>query len=734
MAAALPYEGSVADEMLGAKPTPSRALDLPALPYARSVADEMLGTAEVRSMPTGTPMPQGQATVVDSPQGGAPPIVSAGAGMLPDTGDQIRYYASRRFPHLPVEESAKRYGVIDGNIVYSGDDGRTYREVPSVAGGSIKEPVDMFQRFAAWLASQAGPAIPSVAGGAAGVMLGPTGGSILKSGGAAAATDLARQFVGGKIAGTDIAGQPVATAGVDYVNAAGHGLENAAGQALGVGFSKLLNRNPLEVQRIDRASALDPQRQQAAISARDQARAQGIGMTPGQATALPSLLSGERQVARDVAGMDTMGEFYKTQRGQIASAVDRALGRVSPVQTVDEGITAARTGSAETIAAATAERQRIAGPYYERAFTNPDGLPATVKAEDVSGKAIDYINQLLDKAPESAGLRSARGLFFAKDAAGDTLMRAGQPVLKTRVDQLHEVKMTIDGMLERQGENAISRSERRNLMQLQDNLVNNWLAKASDAYDTARTVFKNNSPPVNELTEGTVGLVAGREGEVAKRTELGDLFDFRKTTPDQVLIARNAFEKAGTLDKWNAALATHIREQFSAAGGSPQKFLNSVWGNEANQRERDVLRMAMDGQAFAGFQRLMQTLERVAKTLPEGSPTATDLPGGARLRADFAGPANVLGRLFSPARALDVGGAAADRIGLRLSDEGMARLAKAITDPAAVDQLRKLRLMSPNQEKTALAVAQFLGVTPATATGAREPSERAIPEPIASQQ
>lgn len=665
-------------------------------------------------------MPSPDALSIMDDAGRAAPMTRAlGASMLPNVEDQIIYFAQRRFPDMPIEAAVRRYGVIDGNIVFADPQtGAIHREIASVTGAT--GPLDAVVRGGRWLASQVGGALPGIAAGVSGAVAGPTGTSIPIAGATAGLTDIVRQQIGNALIGRD-------DGGIDFMNAAGQGAMAGAGQGIAAGASRVLSRNPGHIAGADRSVAIDPATVAQANARRLQAQQDGIDLSFGQSTGIRSALVNERQLSRDAVSADTMADFYNRQRGQVGSAVEGFIDRdIARVPSVDEGVLAARGGAEDAIRFAKSERERVASPLYKEAFYDANGTPKTVKQEDVAGKAIDFLNRSLDRQPENSTLRSARDLFLAKDKEGNVVVRGGTVVLKTRVDQLHETKMMIDRLIEGADTGKpLDNATKRTLTELKHNLIEDgagnpgWLAKASPEYDHARVVYRNKSPDVSELTEGIVGKVAGREGSPTANT-LADMFDFRRATPTSVLRARAAYEASGSEDKWNAALATYLRDRFGEAQGSPGAFLARVYGNDANKREREVLQAAMTNSQFAGFQRLMQTLQFVSRTLPEGSQTATDLAGGQRLREQFGRSASGLANLFSPVRAVDIAGRLGDTMQRRLSDDGMRKLADAVTSPDSLKMLEELRMLPPWSEKAASITSQLLGVGIVGSSGIRD--------------
>lgn len=662
-------------------------------PAASSGTDwtgQILGTGEMRAAPEGTKFGT-QKGLVDDPNRAVPLFTLIKAGAFPDETKQIKFLAQE----TGIPET--RWGVIDGNIVYSDDKtGDIVRAVPSVTG--FTSPVDLWHRASKWLASQVGPSAPGVAGGVAGTVAGPTLTSIPVAGAAAGGVDVARQALGNAM----LKDSPIGD--IDYLNAGGQALMAAAGQGLGVALTRnpAVRQNPLEVSPYDRRVAMDPATYTTAAANRQAAQDVGVDLSFGQATGLRSARAAERQLARDPVSADIMDQFYRNQRNQLTNASGRFIDSISPVQSVDEGVNAMRTGAGAAVEGAKEARRAVAKPAYD-AVMRPDNLMPRAEFNALMGNDTILANalQTVRKDP-------------VLSASVENMPDAALPVLdlvKRNLDDAYEVA-------KRAGEN----NKARIINDARDRLVG-ALDANFQGYDAARAAFAGASPEVAMLEKGAVGKLAATEG-TEKIGEIRTLFNANLSNPAAVGKARAAYERAGTLDDWNAGLGTYLRDAVNTAsknseGVSPQRLVSAVYGT---QQQKDLLKAAMTPDQFEGFTRLMHVVQNAAKTLPEGSATATDAAGGAALRNQFGGAARLLGALTSPLRMADAGAQVGEKMALRMSDAGMEKLARAVTDPANVESLKKLRMLSPNSEKAVIAASQLLGVTGVTATGVRDPS------------
>jgi len=689
---------SIKDVLSGPMPTvpaPQAATDQPAamLPSIGSV----LGGQEMRSA---TPDEQRglsngwdrKPIVSDSPDTSASFGATIRSSLHPDVKKQILQLSKDM--NIPAE----RFGVVDGNIVYQTNDGKLARATPSIAGS--EGVVDFFRRLGANIGANVGPTAPQVAGGAAGLVTGPTLTSPLWAGGAAAVTDVGRQALGNYLLDSPIGD-------INFANSAGQAALAGGSQALSVAGNKLLTSNPLEVSYVDKKNLTPAQIAQAQQLSTD-ARGLGVDMTTGQASGMRSQLVNERQLGRDPASMDIMSDFYNKQRGQVSSAVGNFADNLSPVQSTQQGVNQFREGADKAVKAAVNERAKAAGPAY-KAVVNENNVMA-----DADRQALMSDPLIEDAFQYVRGNKAyARAIKDMPDGALPVW-----DLVKRRLDDVRNKAL-------RAGENTEAGLVKGALDDLKGKLDTLF-----PSYPVARDTFAKYSPAVTALENGPAGLFASKEG-IEKAAELKAMFGANNITPDAVAQTRAAYFKAGRIDDWNAGLATHIKNSMDEAGGSPSKLLGKVYGSEYDTRAREIMKSAMTPEQFGGFQKLMEVLEGVAKTLPEGSATATDAAGGQALRQSVQGvkgqASRIAGHLFSP-RVVDTVGVAMDAWRSKLSNDGMEKLAIAVTDPNNVGLLKKIRMMNPRSEQALTLVSNMLGLT-ATDQAARGLSDRGLRTP-----
>lgn len=213
----------------GMEPRPHR----PVLPESPSWS----GTGEeVRALPKGEKI----GGIADTLQNHIRTGVLARASLAPDIATQIK----RLSEMTGIPE--RSFGIINGRIVYGDATGQIHYAVPSFAGadssqGFLGYLFDLAQRGSRYLASKAGPAIPTTAGAAVGgALMEVPALSIPAAGAAAASGDLARQWLD-----KYLAGEPLMTTDYNWRNAGSYAPQAMGGQGVALGAKSLLQLAPV---------------------------------------------------------------------------------------------------------------------------------------------------------------------------------------------------------------------------------------------------------------------------------------------------------------------------------------------------------------------------------------------------------------------------------------------------------------------------------------------------------
>jgi hypothetical protein len=656
----------------------------PAQPAA-SAYDDLFGKQEMRAAPPGTRF--GGPDVKDTLNTGARMSDLARASLAPEQGDQIKRLSDRM--GIPPE----RFGIVAGDIVYSDpSDNQIKRVTPSVFGGDTSQGIipyigETMQRGARWVASQMGPALPQVAGGVTGAVTKSPG----VAGGTAALVDVARQ-------GTDrlLAGESLSQ--VDPLNAVGHAAEATTGQAAGNLIARLFTRNPLAVQMYDKIKAADPGLQAETAQIMALANSQGIDLTAGQATNLRSLLARERQLGRFPETADQFSEFLERQRRtQVPNAFRDQLTAIAPNKGGEAAIESFREGGGAVVQNALNQRNAKSKIAYKTAL---DDRTDRFWNED--------IDKLMSRPSVEKGVSYAR--LIAKEEGRDITVPVfdkGKMVGRDVVPDWRSwdyIKRGIDRVIEENTDelgrvNAYGRS----VVQTKKELLRH-LDAANPDYATARAVHGIGSDAIEGVLEGGPGLLQRMKGP-ERQSMVENIFGGRSLMPEEIARTRDAFAKAGKLDDWNQGLRQFLSGRLDNAlkmENPAQGLYKNLWQDEAQRR---ALEAAFgDKILFGGFENLMKVLDRVRKSLPEGSPTATDLNAmSAKEGMGLVRKATSVNTYVNPGEAV---GEALDAF--RNRPEARIKLADALLSGKAADQLRMMRLLNPGSEQALRLTGQIL--------------------------
>ena len=601
----------------------------------------------------------------------------ARASLPTDTDQRIRVMAADLFPGMDIGMAARRFGLSNGRLFYVAQDNKPYWAEPQVTANP--------QDLVASSATLAGPAMSFIGGAAGGVGSGPM--SILGAAGGAAAGDAARQFAAQAV----VPEGPPGTTQPEYDpwQTASEAATAAGGQAVGLGVGRLLTHNPAGVGALDRSNARVVARSGAADAAQAEAQAQGVPLSFGQATNLRSAREAERALASDPVTADAMQAFYEKQRTSLRAAVLREADALAPGRTADEAAGNFREAAGQVGNTVRRQANATARPFYQAA--EPQAVDISALSPDVQPIVAQAIKTVRGDAIEGIPLRGA---------ADDSVL------------VLDATRKHLDDLI--QEARQAGRGNRARLLQ-----------GARDELDAA---LKTNPDYAQALAAAQPGQAAAARIEASATARAGDsatdaparqitapMFDFKRISPAGIAQARTDFTQAGKLDEWNQGLRAYIESTLDTAsrgtdgGASATRLRAEIW---ADPRARAAMKAAMDGPQFASFERLMQVVEHVARTLPENSATANKLMSSEMVERMSQGTGaraiQLAGRLFSPLRLADTAGAAADRLSWGLTQKGKEALAAAMTDPANLEGLRRLRMLSPTSQAAMDIASQLL--------------------------
>lgn len=625
---------------------------------------------------------------------------TAAANLATDPEQRRRIYAAQLFPGMPLREALSRIEV--------GPNGRLYVTQPNGSAMPIEPDRPNMQdpgsfrpdRFAHWAASGAGEALPMLGGIAGGLMASPSslvGGPLAAAGGAAVG-DAARQGLAGYF---DPGEQPY-----NYGQTAREAGFAALGQFAGAAYNRGRTPNPLRLPERDVGRvARDPATMAGARAADANATGQGVQLSAGQSSALPSLLTLEDAALRNPATMDAARQFYERQGTQVAAAGRNMLDSVAPARDLTDAAQAFREAAGEVPNTVRRAANATARPAYQAA--EQQGQTVTQGLVDLVDNPA--VQQAMARARETARLRNGGTLTPADDFQLWDLTR-------------RELRDLADG--------AAAVGDRTRASAYQDVLsrLSTELDAAFPTYPQARALAAPGQRLAATLEETATGRVGDQGVDSRARQILAPIFE--RSNPAYVAQARDAFMQAGQGAEWNAGIRAYLQDAIgrastSQAGLNPAMLRRQIWAN-LEDGVRANMQAAMTPQQWAGFNRFMQVVESTARTFPENSMTVQRLGGQEALRA--AGEDNANRVIRTAAAGLSPEVAYSVRNGLnRIADWRNANNVQAVVNNLFSDQglafLEQMARISPTSRRALVMSGQFLARPIASeATGPATPA------------
>lgn len=456
--------------------------------------------------------------------------------------------------------------------------------------------------------------------------------------------------------------------------------------------------------RINRQAAQQAAKDDLAREGIEAAEETGIDLFPAQITENASELEKQSFIGTLPAGAKRANDALAKQNEQAEQAVLETLSSIAAPTAVIRGERRIRSAAEEAIEAKKTIREERASPLYDKASKeNSD-----VNIEPIIG----LINNKLGNLP--AGSKSAKELEKVKKLINQSTItrKTTQTGIITpkiekipKLRKLHQTKLEIDDLLNKFGENALGRTAKRHVKDIQVSLLNQ-MDEASDFYKSAREEFAAFSPAVNELEDSIIGKIAGLDDTQLKSVS-GKLFDAAETNPETVKQARKAIVDVDP-EAWDDIVRVELEKRMgkvkadisdaAATENVPGQLFNAIFGNT---KQRRILFNAIDPKSTQGknLRFLEQALKRASKGRPGGSQTATREEIKKELRG---GPVNWVSNFFSPLQAAKGG---AREFGF---DKRVRVLSDALFDAEWRPQMKKIIKLDPNGNASQRAMLQLL--------------------------
>ena len=660
---------SVVDELLGVGVTGKVARGQQQ--EATSVVDEIVFGE--RGIAPRTKFRDDYIKVEREPSRAAGFVTALRAGIPTDKQYAIKEFARAR----GIPES--RYRVVNDEIVYQGDDGKFYAEVP----GLLTSPASSIGYFLPDVAEAA----PDIATGVvtAPLMLGGPGGvaaSVGATGAVAGGTNLLRQ----KIA-QELTGQPIRPG-----EAATSGLISGVMQTLpGLGAKFAERRVASDIGRLNQADV------NKLIA---EARQQGIELTPAEITNLSSLKTQQKVLGKVPESSDIMSDFYrKRYTEQVQPAVDKFLRQISGVE---ESATAGFRGQ-EALRAQleTLQKQReaLTEPIYRQAFERsvPVDISPIIKDIDsrlsiAKGKEKSILNQMKSMLQREKPVPS-------KETGETALMTAPED----RLPALQSAKINIDALFKDPDFVSLDNRIQSQLMNVKESLVQ-AMGKDNPLYIEANARFAEASKPINEFMERRTGLSLTKISpdnlnQFANRV-------FEGASPESIRYTKSQIS-AVSPQAWNDVTRAWLQQNWEkamkpVAGATEAKidaglaWKNMLFGDTKSQK---ALQAALDPAQYQALTNLSSVLEAAGRVSKVGSDTAFNAKVLRDLEATSPGFMNTLLRFaggINVTQPLQAVSEWAQRRSFAKNAEGLAQI---ITSPDGMQKLRDLKRLSPTSVK-----------------------------------
>ena len=367
----------------------------------------------------------------------------------------------------------------------------------------------------------------------------------------------------------------------------GEALGAGAGQLAGAGFVRMIAPNALALSTRDiRNIRANPDMLAEANRVYDQAAAQNVNLTPGQATGLPSLLSKEDALASgsvDANSADLARARYNMQRQQLNQLYQDYLGTVSSVSDKTDAALQAQQGVEDAQRIVRQQANAAARPSYD--------------AAQAGGQVM---------SPDLAQLSELPAMQDAlKAAAVDYQNRTG------KVANIDAPDFDLWNIAKRKLDEAVNKAkvggDYSNADAL-DSVRSRLLTNLDAAYPTYATARETAAPGQRLAARMESSLGRGGAGDETAKQVTAPIFN--SNNPRSIAENRDAFMAAGRQDEWNAGIRAYLQDTLddvvrSQEGLNPGMLRRQIW---SNPNRMQAMQAAMTPEQFQGLNNVMERL------------------------------------------------------------------------------------------------------------------------------
>jgi len=598
------------------------------------------------------------------------------ASLAKDPQRRKQYFAQQL--GLPVE----RFGTTqEGEVVYVTDDGKIAYVNTGLLGEIAEQTGELFQPIGAIGGSllAASPLTGTATKTPAGFTALATSGATI---GEAARQELANLVMGEP---RDVSQLGMAAA----FEAGGAGIATLIGKGMSRAMASRYFKKYADVLR--RGDKKDLLAAQEALDAVNKEYGTSIVLTPAELTKVVSLGREQRILGDMPKTADLMQQFYEARGLQASQAGKSFIESISPLAGEQAGAVG-REAAEQSIELLKKERDLAAKPFYTKAQYEA--------GRNISLQSFDsQVNLTIRDFPAIQGKLNTLRKGYTEVINGERVLRSDMSL-----EQIQQsVKEPLDDIIKSLYDQGKNKAAKR-AQALQDSLLSQL--------DTAAPSFAKARQTWGDLSGDIDLAVAGSLNKISKLTDdqLMDAGRFiMSDSPAAIARARkNILALPDGESKFNALLRGALESQWEIASkeslsglsrpdAAASKQVMSFWSKMAgNPSQKARLKAAMSSEQFEAFNNLMTVYSRIGQTINYNSTTSQNL-GVIQDVTENAMGAGAITNIMSPHR---IFGKAQERTQRGIINANLDVLAKAITDPDSINQLRKIttgqgRVLSP---------------------------------------
>jgi hypothetical protein len=401
---------------------------------------------------------------------------------------------------------------------------------------------------------------------------------------------------------------------------------------------------------------------------------------------------------------------------QVQTAIERELNAISPEASVFEAGKKASQAASDSLATLEGQRLGAATPYYQAAKSSGEPVDMVPVISEIEKR----LGETLPNGTRRPGIERIRKLLVEEQTVklpDGTEEVVERPV--TDVKRLIEARKEIDNLFKGEQDRAIRNSIESDKVEIKK-ILTQQMEAASPEFATGRRIWQEKSETIDDFLYGItgknpnknhkktiLGTIEALEGErVAKAPQI--LFG-ADSSPEAVGLAKKYIQGADP-DAWDAVVRATLQQRLEAVPfGDPStygvRFRNRVM---PNVRQEAMLKKAMEPDQFSHFSDMLDVLQIASRSIYTNSQTAFLLAGREAVEQEAGG---VTAKVMRLPNAFTPGGWSrrADLLEQIRTPGYMLKVVDALYDPAAMNELTKIKKLGPSSERS-LRIMAFLGV------------------------